>query len=68
MSEMCKALKMMQERIKAGEDPEAVIPYSFSCTNDEEFIEILHYAVQVLPEDSPRRKTCLERLKEYAGR
>ena len=68
MSEMCKALKMMHERINAGEDPEAVIPYSFSCTNDEEFIEILHYALQVLPKTSPRYEAMERKWKEYAAR
>ena len=68
MSETCKTLKMMQERINAGEDPEAVIPYSFNCTTYEEYIEILHFSIQVLPEDSPRRTVCLERLEAYAGR
>ena len=68
MSNVCKVLKIMQDRINAGEDPEHVIPYSFECANDEDFIEILHFATQVLPEDSPRRETCIRKLEEYAGR
>lgn len=68
MSDTCKVLKDMQRRIEAGEDPEHVIPYSFECSNDNDFIEILHFAVQVLPEDSPRRATCIRKLREYAGR
>ena len=66
--DLCTVLKEMHKRIEAGEDPEHVIPFSFDCTNDEDFIEILHYAIQILPEDSPRRKTCMRKLKQYAAR
>lgn len=68
MSNVCKVLKIMQERINAGEDPEKVIPYSFECANDEDFIEILHFTTQVLPEGSQRRETCIRKLEEYASR
>ena len=66
--DLCHLLKEMHQRIEAGEDPEHVIPYSFECMNDEHFIEVLHYAIQVLPEDSPRRASCIRKLKQYAGR
>ena len=68
MSKVCAILLDMKKRIEAGEDPEHVIPYSFECANDEDFIEILHYATQVLPEDSPRRASCIRKLNEYASR
>ena len=66
MNKPCKILQDMKKRIEAGEDPEHVIPYSFEVKDDEIFIEVLHYAVQVLPEDSPRRASCIRKLKEYA--
>ena len=68
MNKPCSILLDMKNRIEAGEDPEHVIPYSFEVKNDEIFIEVLHYAVQVLPEDSPRRASCIRKLKEYASR
>lgn len=65
---LCNILVDMRNRIESGEDPEHVIPYSFECLNDDDFIEILHYAIHILPEDSPRRASCVRKLKSYAGR
>lgn len=59
----CKILKTMKERIETGENPETVIPYNFTCENSNDYIEILHFAIQVLP-DGNRKEFCKRRLNE----
>lgn len=49
----CEMLVAIKKRIESGENPENVIPYHLNC-DKETFIEICHYALQVLPEG--RRK------------
>ena len=50
--------------IAAGEDPEAVIPYEITCTEDpEDLKEIYYYCIQVLP-DGVRREICRQKLRE----
>lgn len=60
----CKILVAIKQRIENGEDPEKVIPYSVGFLNHEDYIELLYYAKQVLPEG--RRKdevsSTLERV------
>ena len=63
----CKLLKEMKKRIEAGEDPEKVIPYHVNLP-EEYFIEVLYYALQVLPKTSPRYEVMERKLKEYAAR
>lgn len=63
----CKLLTEMKKRIEAGEDPEKVIPYHVNLP-EEYFIEVLYYALQVLPKTSPRYKAMERKWKEYAAR
>lgn len=63
----CKLLTEMKKRIEAGEDPEKVIPYHVNLP-EEYFIEVLYYALQVLPKSSPRYEALERKWKEYAAR
>ena len=63
----CKILIDMKKRIDSGEDPEKVIPYNFNGSK-ETYIEILHFALQVLPKTSRRYSSIQRKLKEYASR
>jgi hypothetical protein len=60
----CKILSAIKQRIENGEDPDKAIPYSVGFLNHEDYIELLYYAKQVLPEG--RRKdevsATLERI------
>lgn len=58
----CKLLTEMKKRIEAGEDPEKVVPYHVNLP-EEYFIEVLYYALQVLPKSSPRYE-AMERKME----
>ena len=63
----CKLLTEMKKRIESGEDPEKVIPYHVNLPK-EYFIEVLYYALQVLPKSSPRYNAMERKWKEYAAR
>lgn len=63
----CKLLTEMKKRIESGEDPEKVIPYHVNLP-EEYFIEVLYYALQVLPKTSPRYESMERKWKEYAAR
>lgn len=63
----CKLLIEMKKRIEAGEDPEKVIPYHVNLP-EEYFMEVLYYALQVLPKTSPRYEALERKWKEYAAR
>lgn len=63
----CKLLTEMKKRIEEGEDPEKVIPYHVNLP-EEYFIEVLYYALQVLPKTSPRYEAMERKWKEYAAR
>lgn len=63
----CKLLTEMKKRIEAGEDPDKVIPYHVNLP-EEYFIEVLYYALQVLPKTSPRYEAMERKWKEYAAR
>ena len=57
-------LTCWRDMIAAGEDPEVVIPYEITCTEDpEELIEIYYYCIQVLP-DGVRREICRQKLRQ----
>ena len=45
----CKVLQMIKAEIENGTPPEQAIPYSIECSDMESFIEVLYYAVQILP-------------------
>lgn len=58
----------MQRNINEGMDPEYIIPYSFECMSESDWIRILMTAVRILPDDSPRKKTCQRKLDRYIRR
>ena len=59
----CEILIKIKDRIDAGEPAENVIPFNMICENENDYIEILHFAVQVLP-DGDRKEFCKRRLNE----
>lgn len=59
----CKYLVEMKKRIENGEDPDKVIPYTLPFEiSQEDYIEILYFAQQVLP-DGVRRDSVIETIK-----
>lgn len=63
MNESCKILKLIKNRIAAGDKPENAIPINIQCTNVEDYKEILYFAGQVLP-DGERKEFCKWRFNE----
>lgn len=59
----CELLKQIQNKIATGTPPEEAIPYSIECSNKDDYIEVLYYASQVLPEGR-RKSFCINRLEE----
>lgn len=59
----CDMLKLIHNRIASGTPPEEAIPYSIECSSEPEYIELLYYASQVLP-DGPRRDSIRKKLQE----
>lgn len=59
----CKVLQDIKKRIESGMDPDDAIPWEIHCTTIEEYIEVLYYAAQVLP-DGRRRDNVKKKLKE----
>lgn len=59
----CEALRLMKERIDAGEDPETVIPYHLDLPDDA-MLEVCYYAIQVLP-DGRRKNAILKYMEEH---
>lgn len=55
----CKVLKEIKQKIDAGVSPEDAIPYSIACATLGEYIDVLYYALQVVPEC--RRKQEIQR-------
>mgnify|MGYP003302231907 CR=1 FL=1 len=45
----CKILQMIKAEIEKGTPPEQAVPYSIDCADPDAFIEVLYYAVQILP-------------------
>lgn len=63
----CKLLLEMKKRIDNGEDPDKVIPYTLPFNiSREDYIEILHFAKQVLP-DGVRRDSIIFTLEDIAN-
>lgn len=57
-------LKRMKKLIDNGADPNEVIPWSLSPdVTEEEYIEILYFASQVLPEGR-RKESVIKTLKD----
>lgn len=59
----CRILQEIKAKIDAGMDPDKAIPYSITCTTIQQYIDVLYYAAQVLP-DGPRRQSVQNKLKE----
>lgn len=58
----CDILVSLRDRIRAGEDPERVIPMTLPCAlTKEEMIDFLFWCVQVLP-DGVRRELARRQL------
>ena len=59
----CDMLKLIHNRIASGMPPEEAIPYSINCSSEPEYIELLYYASQVLP-DGMRRDSIRKKLED----
>lgn len=63
MSKECRILQEIKAKIDAGMDPDKAIPYSITCTTIQQYIDVLYYAAQVLP-DGPRKQSVQQKLAE----
>lgn len=59
----CRILQEIKAKIDAGMDPDKAIPYHVTCTTIQQYIDLLYYAAQVLP-DGPRRQSVKQKLAE----
>jgi hypothetical protein len=59
----CRILQEIKAKIDAGIDPDEAIPYHVTCTTIQQYIDVLYYAIQVLP-DGMRKETLKRKLKE----
>lgn len=59
----CKMLQEIKKRIESGTPADEAIPYSVDCSSLDDYIEILYYSLQVLPE-SRRRQEIQNKLNE----
>lgn len=62
MDKTCSILQDIKAKIDAGMDPDKAIPYHPICEDPEQTIEVLYYAIQVLPDG--RRKDLLRKKLE----
>ena len=58
----CELLKQIQNKIATGTPPEEAIPYSIECANESDYLELIYYASQVLP-DGLRKEACKKKLE-----
>lgn len=59
----CRILQEIKAKIAAGIDPDKAIPYHVTCTTIQQYIDLLYYAAQVLP-DGPRKQSVKQKLAE----
>lgn len=59
----CKTLQEIKKRIDSGVDPDLAIPWEVSVETVDDYIEVLYYAAQVLP-DGRRKDDVKRKLKE----
>lgn len=59
----CRILQEIKAKIDAGMDPDKAIPYHVTCTTIQQYIDLLYYAAQVLP-DGPRKQSVKQKLAE----
>lgn len=55
-------MSAIKQRIESGVDPDKAIPYDVGFLNHEDYIELLFYAKQVLP-DGRRRNEVIATLE-----
>lgn len=61
MDNTCSILQDIKAKIDSGMDPDKAIPYHpIICEDPEQQIEVLYYAIQVLPDG--RRKDLLKAI------
>lgn len=65
MSE-CQIIQAMKRALDAGVSPENVVPWSLQCASVDEYIEVLYYAMQILP-DGSRKDQIRKKLEEVTG-
>lgn len=61
----CAILQSIKANIDAGMDPDAAIPYQIPVLSLFDYLEILNYAAQVLPEGN-RKEEVKRKLEEVA--
>ena len=59
----CRILQEIKAKIDAGMDPDKAIPYHVTCTTIQQYIDLLYYAAQILP-DGPRKQSVKQKLAE----
>lgn len=59
----CKILKLIKDKIEKGVPAENAIPLNIVCDNENDYIELLHFSIQVLP-NGERKDFCKRRLQE----
>lgn len=59
----CKLLVEIKKQIEAGIPADQAIPWTINVNNEDDYIEVLYYALQVLP-DGRRRDDVNRKLKE----
>ena len=65
MSE-CKVIQAMKRALDAGVSPENVVPWSLQCDSVDEYIEVLYFALQILP-DGNRKEQIRKKLEEVTA-
>ena len=65
MSE-CQLIQAMKRALDAGVSPENVVPWSLQCAIVDEYIEVLYFALQILP-DGNRKEQIRKKLEEVTA-
>ena len=60
-------LAEIKKRIDSGVDPDKAIPWEIHVSSQAEYLEVLNYAAQVLP-DGFRKDTVKKKLEEVIER
>lgn len=58
-------LAEIKKRIDSGVDPDTAIPWEIHVSSQAEYLEVLNYAAQVLP-DGFRKDTVKKKLEEVS--
>lgn len=65
MSE-CQLIQAMKRALDAGISPENVVPWSLQCASVDEYIEVLYFSLQILP-DGSRKEQIRKKLEEVTA-